>query len=81
MIDVGEYFDAAVMALCLQEQTLLIQGGNFCQQFNVDSVKPGEPCLLCATQLKEEVLLNLVPSKIESHTDLLWIPKDVNPIS
>ena len=29
-IDVGEYFDAAVAALCLKRGITLIQGGTFC---------------------------------------------------
>lgn len=40
-IDVGEYYDAAVMSLCIHAKKLLICGGNFAQQFCVDSVKPG----------------------------------------
>lgn len=49
MIDVGEYFDMAVQSLCTSLKRLLISGGNFSQQICVDSVKPGEPCLLCAS--------------------------------
>ena len=29
MIDVGEYFDAALQSLCMKQGKLLIQGGNF----------------------------------------------------
>lgn len=31
MIDVGDYFDIAVQALCMKLGLLLIQGGTFCQ--------------------------------------------------
>lgn len=83
MIDVGENFDLAVQALCIKKRLLLIQGGNFCQQFNVDSVLPGQACLLCTTMSgkNEEMLSKLLPSKIETITDLRWLPRDVNPIS
>lgn len=36
MIDVGDYFDAAVMSLCMNLGILVIQGGTFCQQICVD---------------------------------------------
>ena len=82
MIDVGEYFDAAVQALCMQQDKLLIQGGNFCQQFNVDFFRPGQPCLACsAPSYDESVLQKLLPSKIMSIPELEWIPRDRNPIS
>ena len=41
LIDVGEYFDVAVQSLCMKKKKLLLQGGTFCQQLNVDMFKPG----------------------------------------
>jgi hypothetical protein len=83
MIDVGENFDFAVQALCIKKRLLLIQGGNFCQQFNVDSILPGQACLLCSTMTgaNQDLLRKILPSKIEAVTDLQWLPRDVNPIS
>jgi molybdopterin/thiamine biosynthesis adenylyltransferase len=40
MIDVGDYFDAAVQALCFMRQIPLIMGGTFSQQFTVDIFTP-----------------------------------------
>jgi len=31
MIDVGDFFDAAVQSLCMRLNKLFIQGGTFCQ--------------------------------------------------
>ena len=81
-IDVGEYYDAAVMSLCMHCEKLLICGGNFAQQFCVDSVKPGQNCLQCANGLSNtEVLEKILPSKIASVESLEWIPRDTNPIA
>jgi len=82
MIDVGEYFDAAIQSACMKNKTLLIQGGTFCQTFSVDIYKPGQPCVACQSlyQWDMEVIDKLLPSKIEAITDLSFIPRDRNPI-
>jgi len=48
MIDVGDYFDAAVQALCIERKIPLIMGGTFSQTFTVDIFRPGQPCLICS---------------------------------
>lgn len=82
MIDVGEYFDAAVQSLCMSKQLLLIQGGNFCQQFNVDIFRVGRPCLGCSQRFTNtEVIDKILPSKIVDIENLEFLPRDRNPIS
>ena len=66
MIDVGEYWDVAVQSLCMKKKRLLIQGGTFCQQLNVDIFRPGEACVVCAgSPQNHEIIEQLMPSKIE----------------
>ena len=83
MIDVGEYWDIAVQSLCMKKRKLLICGGTFSQQLNCDIFRPGEGCFLCSIGQKDdaETLAKLMPSKIESWTNLEFIPRDVNPIA
>ena len=82
MIDVGEYFDAAVQSLCLVRKIPLIMGGTFCQSYTVDCFLPtSSSCFACSDDnLKAEILEKIVPSKIENLEDLKFIPKNVNPI-
>ena len=54
MIDVGEYWDMAVQSLCMKKKKLLIQGGTFCQQLNVDIFRPGESCVVCSGSPQNE---------------------------
>ena len=82
MIDVGEYWDMAVQSLCMKKKKLLIQGGTFCQQLNVDIFRPGESCVVCSgSPLNEEVTQLLLPSKIEQHRSLDFLPRDKNPVA
>ena len=81
LIDVGEYFDIAVQALCMKKKKLLLQGGTFCQQLNVDMFRPGEGCVVCSgSPQNAEVLEKLMPSKIESIENMEFIPRDRNPV-
>ena len=82
MIDVGEYFDAAVQSLCLVRNIPLIMGGTFSQSYTVDCFLPKSgACFVCSDDgLKAEVLEKIVPSKIESYEDLKFIPRNKNPI-
>eukprot|EP00347_Sterkiella_histriomuscorum_P003964 403362263 len=81
MIDVGDYFDAAVQSLCLIKQLPLIQGGTFSQQLTVDIFLPNESCLSCSADTYDPELLNrLLPSQIESLESLEFIPRNNNPI-
>mmetsp|Transcript_612 Transcript_612/g.660 ORF Transcript_612/g.660 Transcript_612/m.660 type:complete len:140 (-) Transcript_612:77-496(-) len=81
MIDVGDYFDAAVQALCLHRAIPLIQGGTFCQQMTVDMFLPGQACLVCAADSYEkDTLEKLLPSKITLLENLDFIPRNNNPI-
>ena len=83
MIDVGEYWDVAVQSLCTKKQKLLISGGTFAQQLTVDVFRPGDGCFACSIDLKgdNETVAKLMPSKIESLTNIEFIPRDVNPIA
>ena len=82
MIDVGEYWDVAVQSLCMKKKKLLIQGGTFCQQLNVDIFRPGEACVVCSgSPQNHEVLTRLMPSKIETLTNIEFIPRDRNPVA
>ena len=66
MIDVGEFWDVAVMSLCMKKKKLLITGGSFCQQLNCDIFRPGEACFICSgAPQDQETLSKLMPSKIE----------------
>jgi hypothetical protein len=69
---------------------LMIQGGTFCQQFQVDffktanNDKPDVGCCLCGagiSKLDPEIIDRMLPSKIASLENLSFIPKDKNPIS
>ena len=81
MIDVGDYFDAAVQALCFVRQIPLVQGGTFCQSMTVDIFRPAHACLVCADDNYDpSKLAQLLPSKIESIPDLTFIPKNTNPV-
>ena len=81
LIDVGEYFDIAVQSVCMKKKKLLIQGGTFCQQLNVDIFRPGEACVVCSGAPKNsECIDKLMPSKIEAIENLEFIPRDNNPI-
>ena len=81
MIDVGDYFDAAVQALCIARQIPLIQGGTFSQQMTVDVFLPGQSCLACASDTYDpQVLEQILPTKIEGLSDLEFIPRNNNPI-
>ena len=57
MIDVGEYFDAAVASLCLKRGITLVQGGTFCQQINVDFFRPTDPCISCSAQSYDPAII------------------------
>ena len=82
MIDVGEYWDIAIQSVCMKKKRLLIQGGTFCQQLNVDIFRPGEACVVCSGAPQDhETIQKLMPSKIESCTNLEWIPRDRNPVA
>lgn len=82
MIDVGEYFDLAVQALCMNLDLLLIQGGNFCQQFNVESFPIGSPCVWCGILSNEmEIVEQILPSKVCNLESLEFLPRDRNPIA
>ena len=82
MIDVGEYFDAAVQALCMKRKIPLIMGGTFSQTYTVDCFLPGaSSCFVCSDDnLKKDILDQIVPTKIGSLPNLNFIPKNVNPI-
>ena len=81
LIDVGEYWDIAVQALCMKKKKLLLQGGTFCQQLNCDMFRPGEGCVVCSgSPQNAEVLEQLMPSKIESIENLEFLPRDRNPV-
>ena len=82
MIDVGDYFDAAVQSLCKVRGIPLIMGGTFSQSLTVDIFRPNVGgCYVCsADNLKSENLEKLLPSKIESITDLSFIERNSNPI-
>ncbi|CDW91226.1 family protein [Stylonychia lemnae] len=81
MIDVGDYFDAAVQALCMKRNLPLILGGTFSQQITVDIFMPKESCLSCsADSYSPEMLQKIVPSLIEDLPDLEFIPRNNNPI-
>ena len=82
MIDVGEYFDAAVQSLCLSRKIPLIMGGTFCQSYTVDCFLPNaSSCFACSDDnLKKDILEQIVPTKIGSLPNLHFIPKNVNPI-
>ncbi|TNV79743.1 hypothetical protein FGO68_gene16044 [Halteria grandinella] len=81
MIDVGDYFDAAVQSLCMARNIPLIQGGTFCQQITIDLFRQEHACFLCCSDtIKNESVERLLPSKILSESDLLWLPKNKNPI-
>jgi molybdopterin/thiamine biosynthesis adenylyltransferase len=61
MIDVSDYFDAAVQSLCMKLNIPLIQGGTFAQSLNVDYYPPPSKdtswaCLSCATPGEDEKL-------------------------
>jgi molybdopterin/thiamine biosynthesis adenylyltransferase len=58
MIDVGEYFDAAVQSLCLKRNIPLIMGGTFAQSFTVDCFLPkAGSCFVCSDDnLKKDML-------------------------
>ena len=65
MIDVGEYFDAAVQSLCIKLNLPLIQGGNYCHQMTVDMFMPGEACISCSNDMYDpDILEKMLPSKI-----------------
>ena len=82
MIDVGEYWDVAMQSLCMKKQKLMICGGTFCQQLNCDIFRPGEGCFVCSGAPQDaETLSKLMPSKIESYTNIEFIPRDDNPIA
>mmetsp|Transcript_17904 Transcript_17904/g.23585 ORF Transcript_17904/g.23585 Transcript_17904/m.23585 type:complete len:276 (+) Transcript_17904:116-943(+) len=81
MIDVGDYFDAAVGSLCLKLQIPMIQGGTFCQQFTVDFFKPDGSCICCsADSFKNDELEKILPSKISDIENLDFIPRNENPV-
>jgi hypothetical protein len=86
MIDVGDYFDAAVQSMCMKLGLPLIQGGTFCQQLSVDyfpcpKIDNNWACLLCGNDMmKAEFLEKILPSKILDIDSLEWIPKNDNPI-
>lgn len=81
MIDVGDYFDAAVGSLCMKLQIPMIQGGTFCQQLTVDIFRPGEACICCATDgYQPGELEKILPSKICQISDLSFIPRNENPV-
>jgi len=58
MIDVGEYFDAAVQSLCLSRKIPLIMGGTFCHTYTVDCFLPNaSSCFACSDDnLKKDIL-------------------------
>merc|ERR1712166_558417 len=67
---------------------LFIQGGSFGQQIQVDffktsaNTKPDIGCCLCGTtKFKEEIIDQIVPSKIATLENLNMVPKDDNPVS
>ena len=65
----------------MKKKKLLIQGGTFCQQLNVDIFRPGEACVVCSGAPKNsECIDKLMPSKIEAIENLEFIPRDNNPI-
>jgi hypothetical protein len=80
MIDVGQNFDAAISALCLKNDKLLIMGGTFCQQICVDYFRPEDPCLMCSGGFEKDIVANLKPSLIETYPDLHFVPADDNPV-
>ena len=57
MIDVGEYFDAAVQSLCQAIKIPLIMGGTFCQSFTVDIFLPGDACFACSDDMLNKEIL------------------------
>ena len=82
MIDIGEYWDVAIQSVCMKKKRLLIQGGTFCQQLNVDVFKPGDACVVCSGAPQDhETISQLMPSKIERLPDLAFLPRDRNPIA
>lgn len=67
MIDIGDYFDAAVAALALKRKLPLVTGGTFRTSLTVDFFKPsGLPCWLCSAGLGDKSLRDkLRPSLID----------------
>ena len=78
----GDYFDLAVQSLALALKKNLISGGTFASSLTVDFFKAGgQPCYLCVTDgLKPDVVEKLHPKNIIKFKDLLFIPRDNNPV-
>jgi hypothetical protein len=69
MIDIGDYFDAAVASLALKRKLPLISGGTFRTSLTVDFFRPeGNPCWLCSAGLEKKDLRDkLVPTYIDRY--------------
>ena len=86
MVDVGDYFDAAVGSLCMKLGLPLIQGGTFAQTYSVDyfpvpAKDTSWACLGCSNHmLEKEHVEKLLPSKILEVDTLTWLPKNDNPV-
>lgn len=82
MIDVGEYWDAAVQALCMRNNIPMVNGGTFQITLTIDYFKgPGHTCLMCLNDLEDtELKKKLSPEFIDQYSKLDFIPKAKNPI-
>ena len=85
MIDVGEYWDLAISSLCMKKGKLTINGGTFCHQMSVEIFRPksNDGCSYCQGlgTIHDEIIQKLLPSKIESYTNLEFLPRDRNPVA
>lgn len=81
MIDYGDYFDLAAQSLCRKLKCPLIQGGTFSQCVNVEFFPPeSQSCLACGNDSNNDILNQIIPSKIMGLENLTFLPKNNNPV-
>lgn len=84
MIDIGDSFDYAIQSLALSLNLPHSLGGTFQNFATADFLDgQGNPCLACINDftLDNEILEKLSVSKIQSITDISFLPSMFHPFS